>query len=103
MTSKIEPSKPQKKQKMTYAEIATVAANVVKWDREQAKAYVSKPLAYVECLLDAMADAEDVDLGSISSELRRLVPWLSREDSDKFVDNYMDRSPQMPRCGCCRH
>ncbi|MDT0507449.1 hypothetical protein [Novosphingobium sp. MMS21-SN21R] len=81
---------------LSNSDFATIAANVVKWEREQSKAYRQMPLAYVECLLAAMAEAGGVNLGHISEELCHLLPPLKPHDAETLVNIYMSTPGERP-------
>lgn len=81
---------------VSNAGFVTIAANVVKWEREQSKAYKQMPLAYVECLLAAMAEAGGVNLGCIAEELCHLLPSLEPHDAETLVSIYMNTPEERP-------
>lgn len=66
-----------------------IAANVVKWNRHQERAFGRSPLAYVDALLGQMAEAGGVDIGRIGEALMELLPDLTERESDELVALYM--------------
>lgn len=66
-----------------------IAANIVKWNRHQDRAFARRPLAYVDALLWQMAESGRVDIGRIGEALHALLPNLPERECDDLVCLYM--------------
>ena len=89
MTTTIAPDNGEST--LIFKDLELIADQVVDWSRQQAKAFSQMPLAYIECLLDRMADAEYVAWEDIPQELGKLVPYLKPDDCLTLVGIYLDR------------
>ena len=78
MTTTIAPDNGEST--LILKDLELIADQVVDWSRQQAKAFSQMPLAYIERLLDRMADAEYVAWEDIPQELGKLVPYLKPDD-----------------------
>lgn len=89
-----EKTAPQDQIGLDLAAIQLLATEVIQTRLRQNEAMKQWPLAYINALLDAMADANYVSLSDIPEELGNVVPWLEPDICLNLVGAYFDSRPR---------